>query len=247
MRENILKEGRPPGWSQPKLPSFLETMWANTIATFANKREAYRLCRIDDLMFEIATDWKGVAPTIENMAPLMMFFRAHSALRAACGLGMGGMTIEGMAVLRLSLEFAGYACLLKENPGLAMVWWDRDIDDRSLKKARKEFTGGAVVRAVKNVDQRLGEIYEMLYDRTIQFGGHPNEKTVTQSIRLDITPVQTVIEQVYLQGDSHVLDHWIHTANQIGICVLKIFEHVHHECFEKLNVKARIETLAQGL
>jgi hypothetical protein len=244
---NILKEGRPPGWTQPKLPLFLETMWANTIATFANKIESHRLCRIDDLMFEIATDWKGVAPTIHNMAPLMMFFRAHSAFRAACGLGMDGMTVEGMAVLRLALEFAGYACLLNENPDLAMVWWDRDIDEKSLKEARKQFTGGMVAKAVAKVDPRLGEIYEMLYDRTIQFGGHPNEKTVTQSIRLDIKPEQTVIEQVYLQGDGTILDHWIHTANQIGICVLKIFEHVHHQRFEKLNVKSRIETLAKGL
>jgi hypothetical protein len=146
---NILKEGRPPGWSEPKLPPFLETMWGNTVATFAKKTEAHRLCRIDDLMFEIATDWKGEAPTIASMVPLMMFFRAHSAFRAACGLGMGGMTVEGMAVLRLSLEFASYACLLNENPDLAMVWWDRDVDEKSLKEARREFTGGAVVRAVK--------------------------------------------------------------------------------------------------
>lgn len=244
---NILKEGRPPGWTQPQLPSFLETTWANTVATFANKKESHRLCRIDDLMFEIATDWKGISPTVENMAPLMMFFRAHSAFRAACCLGMGGMTVEGMAVLRLALEFAGYACLLKENPGLATVWWDRDVDEKSLQEARKEFTGGAVVRAVKKVDQRLGEIYETLYDLTIQFGGHPNEKTVTQSLKLNITPGETRLDQIYLQGDGTILDHWIITGNRIGICVLKIFEHVHHERFKKLNVKARIDALAEGL
>jgi hypothetical protein len=36
-------------------------------------------------------------------------------------------------------------------------------------------------------------------------------------------------------------------ANRIGICVLKVFEHVHHERFEKLNVKARIDALSQSL
>jgi hypothetical protein len=87
----------------------------------------------------------------------------------------------------------------------------------------------------------------MLYDRTIQYGGHPNEKTVTQNLRLGIAPEQTDIEQMYLQGNSDILDHWIYTANQIGICVLRIFEHVHHERFKKLNVKARTEPLAQGL
>jgi len=244
---NILKEGRPPGWAKPQLPTFLETMWANTVATFANKSEAHRLCRIDDLMYEIATDWKGVSPSVENMAPLMMFFRAHAAFRAACGLGMGGMTVEGMAVLRLSLEFAGYACYLKIEPQLAMVWWDRDIDAKTLKKVRNEFTGGAVARAVMKVDQRLSEMYKHLYDVTIQYGGHPNEKTITQSLKLDILEEQTVIEQVYLQGNSPVLDHWIRIANQIGICVLKIFEHVHRQRFATLNAKAKIETLSKGL
>jgi hypothetical protein len=128
-----------------------------------------------------------------------------------------------------------------------MVWWDRDLDEESLKKARREFTGGAIMRAVKKVDQRLGEIYEMLYDRTIQFGGHPNEKTVTQSLKLDIKPGETRIDQIYLQGDGSILDHWIRTANQIGICVLKIFEHVHHERFRKLNAKKRIEPLSHNL
>ena len=244
---NILKETRPPGWTKPQLPMFFETVWANTLATFANKPESHRLCRIDDVMFEIATDWKGIAPTVENMAPLMMFFRAHSAFRAGCSVGMGGMTVEGMAVLRLSLEFAGYACLLKESPSLAMVWWDRDVDEKTLKEARRQLTGSAVAKAVKKMDSRLGEIYEMLYDRTIQFGGHPNEKTVTQSLKMHNTPEETRIDQIYLQGDATILDHWIRTANQIGICVLKLFERVHHERFERLNVKARIATLSEGL
>jgi hypothetical protein len=244
---NILNQPRPPGWSQPKLPSFLEILWANTIGTFANKLEAHRLCRIDDLMSDIASDWKSAAPTIEDIGPLVMFFRAHSAFRGACGLGMGGMTVEGMAVLRLSLEFAGCACLLNEKPALTPVWWDRDVDQKSRKRARKEFTAGAIIRAVKRLDQSLGEIYEMLYDLTIQFGAHPNEKTVTQSLHLDEAPTQTILEQVYLQADGLVLDHWIRTSNQIGSCVLKVFEHLHHERFKNLNVRSRIETLAQGL
>jgi hypothetical protein len=240
-----LNQPRPSGWGKRKLTSFFETMWSNIIGTFANKNEAHRLCRIDDLMFEIASGWKGPAP--KDIGTVMMFFRAHSAFRAACGLGMAGMTVEGMSVLRLSLEFAAYACLLNENAALGQIWWDRDVDEKSLRKARKVFTAAAIIRAVKKVDQRLGEIYEQLYKRTIQFGGHPNEKAVTQSLRLDIGEAQTIVEQVYLQGDGLVIDHWIRTSNQIGICVLKVFEHLHHERFAKLNVRSKIETLAEGL
>ena len=243
----ILKPGRPPGWDEPRLPSFLESMWANVVATFANKKESHRLCRIDDLMFEIARDWKGRSPTARTIVPLMMYFRAHSAFRAAAGLGMGGATVEEMAVLRLALEFAGYACLVNQDPSLADVWWDRDVDKAKEKEARGKFTHSAVVRSVKAVDATLGGIYETLYDQLIQFGGHPNEKTISGSLKLDVTPEQTLLSQVYLQGDGHHLDHSIHTANQIGICILKIFEKVHPARFEALKAGPRIDALAKGL
>lgn len=83
---DILKPGRPPGWEQPKLTAYFETLWANTVATFAHKNESHRLCRIDDLMFEIASGWKGKSPTAESIVPLMMFFRSHSSFRAAAAL-----------------------------------------------------------------------------------------------------------------------------------------------------------------
>ena len=53
-QQDILKRPRPDGWSKPKLAMFFEHMWGNTLATFDNKEEAHRLCRIDDLMDEIA-------------------------------------------------------------------------------------------------------------------------------------------------------------------------------------------------
>src|SRR5262245_43019577 len=134
-----------------------------------------------------------------------------------------------------------------DSPELAVVWWDRDVDGDSLKKARKQFTGGRVVNAIKKVEPQLGEIYATLYERTIQYGGHPNEKTVSQSLRLDTKPGRVAIDQLYLQGDGLILDHWIRSANQIGICVMKIFDHVHRERFEGLGVRSRMDALAEGL
>jgi hypothetical protein len=123
---NILKEGRPPGWDKPQFTTYFETMWANTVATFARKPEAHRLCRIDDLMLEVASGWSGGSPTAQTIVPLLMFFRAHSAFRAACALGMSGAVVEGMANLRQSLEFAGYAAVVHNDLALASIWWDRD-------------------------------------------------------------------------------------------------------------------------
>ena len=88
--------------------------------------------------------------------------------------------------------------------------------------------------------------YNALYDRVIQFGAHPNEKSISGSMKLDVTDAQTLLQQVYLQGDGHQLDHWILTANQVGVCALKIFEKVHAKRFSDLGVGPKIDALAAG-
>jgi hypothetical protein len=243
----VLKPDRPPGWDRIGLLQFLEDLWSNSVATFANKPEARRLCSIDDLMVEIGEDWKGGSPTVETLVPLMMFFRAHSAFRSSAALGMGGATAEGMAVLRLSLEFAGYAALVGQKPNLAMLWFDRDVDETKSRDVRRSFTHGAIREALISYDSSLGSVYHHLYERLIQFGAHPNEKAVTANLALDVQKEQARVDQVYLQGDGIQLDHWLRTANQVGICILKAFGFVHLARYELLKVVDRISAIAQGL
>jgi hypothetical protein len=83
------------------MTEYFERVWSNTVATFARKEESHHLFRIDDLMFEITNGWTGGSPTAQSIAPLLMYFRAHAAFRAACAIGMGGATVEGMGVLRI--------------------------------------------------------------------------------------------------------------------------------------------------
>lgn len=238
---------RPPGWDQPNLTGHLEILWANSVATFANKQEAHRLCRIDDLLFEVASDWRGSSPSVDTIVPLMMFFRAHSAFRSAAALGFGGATVEGLAVLRLCLEYAGYAALIAADPSLSQAWFDRDVDTAGKAAVRKAFTHGAIRAAIEKADPKLSAVYGELYERLIQWGAHPNEKSVTANLQMDKQPQQTLLNQVYLQGDGIALDHWLRTANQIGIAVLKIFAIVHAPRFGALKLEPRIQELSGGL
>ena len=160
---------------------------------------------------------------------------------------MGGAVVEGMAGLRQCLEFAGYASLVNDDKAFAQIWWDRDQNDESEKKVRRAFTHGAVQSAIRKSDARLAKIYDDLYDRVIKFGGHPNEKSVSGSLKLNVQKAETVLVQIYLQGEGSQLDHWIHTANQVGICVLKVFEHIHTPRFADLGMSARIDALAKDL
>lgn len=243
----VLPLNRPPGWEKPKLTGYLESLWANSVAVFANKAEAHRICRIDDVMAEISENWKVVSPTVDNIVPLMMFFRSHSAFRSAAALGFGGALVEGMAVLRLSLEFAGYATLIADDPTLARPWFDRDTDKKAKQRVRDEFHGGRIKAALTKLDPKVSAAYSELYERLIQFGAHPNEKSITANLTIEEGAGTTKLNQVYLQGDGIALDHWLRTASQLGICTLRIFERIHHTRFAELKVSPGIAELAQGL
>lgn len=245
--EPPLKTNRPPGWDKPELTAHFERLWSNTVATFARKLESHRLCRIDEVIYEITIGWSGNSPTAQSIVPLLMFFRAHSSFRAACALGMGGATVEGIAVLRQGVEFAGYATLVHDDPSLANLWWDRDQTPDDEKKVRRAFTHGTIRAAIEKMDAALSGAYKSLYDRLIQFGAHPNEKSISGNLKLEHSASQTQLLQVYLQGDGHQLDHWIHTANQVGILILKIFEKIHVKQFSDLGVGPKIDQLADSL
>lgn len=242
----VLPLNRPPGWEKPKLTGYLESLWANSVAVFANKPEAHRICRIDDVMAEISENWKVVSPTVDNM-PLMMFFRSHSAFRSAAAQGFGGAPVEAMAVLRLSLEFAGYAALIANDPTLSLPWFNRDTDKKAKQRVRDEFQGGKIKAALTKLDPKVSAAYGELYERLIQFGAHPNEKSVTSNLTIEEGVGKTTLNQVYLQGDGKGLDHWLRTASQLGICALKIFERIHQTRFAELKVSPRVAELTQGL
>jgi hypothetical protein len=177
----------------------------------------------------------------------MMFFRAHSAFRSAAALGFGGATVEGVAVLRLCLEYAGYAALIAGDLSLARARFDRDTDAAGKAAVRKTFTHGAIRAAIEKADPKLSAVYGELYERLIQFGAHPNEKSITANLKIDSDAERTLLNQIYLQGDGTALDHWLRTANQVGICALKIFEIVHAARFAELKIGPRIQQLAEGL
>ena len=187
-------------WEKPNITGYFEALWGNAVATFARKQESHWLCRIDDVIFKMGSSWKGGVPTARSIVPLMLYFRSHSAFRGAAALGMGGAHVEGYANLRQCLEFAGYAAQVFDDPALADIWWDRDQDEESEKKVRRTFTHGAVRTAIEKHDAKLAGVYELLYDRIIQFGGHPNEKSVTANLKLDFQKDETVLLQIYLKG-----------------------------------------------
>ncbi len=225
----------PTGWGEDELTKFLEHTRQNQRATFANKRDAMaKLVNIDAQFAKVTKGWLN--PPSEIAA--MLFLRCVGAYRTACGLAMSGQAAETYVQCRSVLEYASYAVHINRNPQLGKVWLDRHEDEASLTTSRRAFQHTTVSKSVKAANQHAAARFEMIYQRTIDFGGHPNERAVTSNLTMTEQPDRREVLAILLHRDGVQLDAALKTTAQCGMIALELFETIYGPKFELLGIKA---------
>jgi hypothetical protein len=234
----------PPGWGNDELSKFLQRTHDNHYAIFATKRVWYeKLSAVNDLFFKVAIN---IINPPEPVATALSY-RSHSAFLAACECAMAGQIVESMVLDRSCLENAAYALHIHSHAGLDVLWLNRNQSDAEMKAMKKEFTNGKLRETIGNCDNRLLNIFDHLYERSIDFGGHPNQRGVAGSVKLERDEERSLFVQTYLHGDGLPLDHALKTTAQAGICALRISQFMMKAKFELLGIRASIEQVQQGL
>jgi hypothetical protein len=234
----------PPGWGTDELSKFWDAARSNQFGTFVKKRPIYeRLVAIDGAFTEVSKRWTN--PQSELAA--MLFLRCHSAYRTAAGHAAAGQAVESYVMDRAMLEAAAYALHIFREPALGMVWLNRHQGQASREAARSAFSHRKVHATVAATNQHAGERFEMLYQRTIDFGGHPNERSVTGNMSMVEEADRRVMLAIFLHGDGPPLDMALKTTAQCGVCSLEILQGVFNSLFELLGVNAAILELRRGL
>jgi hypothetical protein len=234
----------PPGWGVDDLSKFWETARSNQFGTFVNKRRIYdRLVAIDRAFVEVSKKWTN--PQSELAA--MLFLRCHSAFRAATGHAAAGQAVKSYIMSRAELEFAAYALHIYRNSDLGMVWLNRHQDEASMQAARNAFSHRKIQATITAANRHAGARFEELYQRTIDFGGHPNERSVTGNISMLEEPERRVMLAIFLHGDGPALNMALKTSAQCGICSLEILQGVFNALFELLGINAAMIELRKGL
>lgn len=167
----------------------------------------------------------------------LLLARAHSAYRVATACTFSGQVAEVHSLFRLMLEQGGYAILISRNSELADVWLKRDADPA---RVRKEFTAGKIKEILAASDIKLKDLFQGLYESTIQFGAHPNEMSVTGSIRIERQDDQEFLKIIYLHRDGVALMHSLQYMQTVGLCVLSIFKLIFPELFDDSGVSSAV-------
>lgn len=233
----------PNGWGNDELTKYLNDCRGNQFATFQQKQEYKRLERLDSCFRRIFNNALNVRPSF----PMQFLLRSHSAFLCACAAAMAGQTVESSVLLRLSIESASYGFYANSTALRAKCWQDRAIDLISKKKFRNEFTAGNIKKYITEIAPKIAEIYEEIYDRTIDYGAHPNEQSFILNTFVSEDNDLTNIGQVYLQADGVQLDFAMKTTSQVGMLVLTLYQLIYPERWMLLGIKEELVELRRGL
>ncbi|MGN8152714.1 hypothetical protein ACTJK5_10605 [Agrobacterium sp. 22094] len=237
------KQGRAPeNWSDDTLTSYLEDYRNNQFATFVGKKaEVSDIIAIDGILRRLLEGARDPKPFV----PMTFLLRAHSAYRAAAGAVMAGQLYEAQACLRLCLEHAGYGHYIGGDVDLWERWMRRHDSDDHRKAVRREFTAANVEKKLQAADASVAKAYEILYERLIDFGAHPNEKGFSMSSNIRRENGDIHIEAVYLHGDGMQLNLALKTTAQVGICVLRIGRILYPQRFKDLGLDVELDGIRQ--
>jgi hypothetical protein len=133
------------------------------------------------------------------------------------------------------LENPGYASPIRRDPSLAIVRLDRHRDEAGMKASKKAFQHVAVTASVVAANRHAGKRFEDLYQRTIDQGGHPNERSVTSTR----TPARECRPSCFTGTASH--------STWRGIVSLELLQVLYNAEFELLGINAAMLDLRKDL
>ena len=234
----------PPNWGHDEISKLIDIARVNEYATFANfKGEVNRLVDID-LSYRKVID--GLNHAKDWFAGFFVL-RAHSNFFAGCRLCWSGQIPECYAILRSSLENALYGLYLARNPNSRETWLRRHDSDADKRKVKDEFKIRTMLDLAKSIDRAEGKVAELLYERTIDYGAHPNERALMQMLQINEKAENVEFKIVYLEGNSDQLKLALKTTAQVGVCALSLFRSVYRERFDILGVTGALDHIKKGL
>jgi hypothetical protein len=219
---------------------FFELVVSNQKANIANHRTWYELIRRVNVCLSTA------GQNMINPKPVMcavLFLRCQYAYKSAAGMALAGQVVESFVMMRSCLEYAGYALAIFNNPALEAVFASRHVSPGDMQAQKQAFRIGEVKKVIDTFDKRLAELFATFYDRTIDFGGHPNPHATFSTMQMVPDSVDKSFMTYAVVTDATTLQHAMKSVAQVGLTALYIFQHIFKSKFELLGIRAEMDRL----
>ncbi|WP_145129341.1 hypothetical protein [Pseudomonas sp. URMO17WK12:I11] len=108
----------------------------------------------------------------------MLLLNSYTMLAGAVREALSGHIVCTYPIARTALESACYGFLIRSDNDMASIWMNRHKDKDSLKRCRQMFTVSNAVAALKPVSSEMADYVQGNYDASIDFGAHPNQRSI---------------------------------------------------------------------
>lgn len=237
----------PADWTQDVLSYFLGAAQNNQLAAFVKERPSFdRLARVDaifDTLAEGLREWTAKDPG-HAMAYVFFLVRSHGAYRAACGLTAAGQTQDAILVLRGTLEAALYAFFFAKRPAMLEGWLNRQAGHEAKKWVRRELTMTVLWGELDTADPTFCQEAKDLYERTIDYGAHPNVYAVLSGGTVEDTSEDTSLSaqiEYFHTGESFHFKFAVLNCIQIGLASLNLLRLGEPEKFDSFGLLERLK------
>ncbi|RJP64552.1 MAG: hypothetical protein C4539_14345, partial [Ignavibacteriales bacterium] len=176
MTENV-----PRGWGDDPLSGFIELARRNTFASYSRLHVLYKLLSDIDKAYKTLTD--NLINTPDWYAAWFLL-GTHSSYLGGARLSLSGQTTEAFRVLRGCIENALYGFHVSRNHESFRTWLNRHNNEVSMRAVKNEFRITCLFDELESIDKKLHRISKDLYDRTIDFGAHPNERAFSSNMKI---------------------------------------------------------------
>jgi hypothetical protein len=229
------------------LDRFLDVIYNNQRANRARFSDQYQIIqRVDHCFVTAGKHLSYQKPVL--VGPL--FLRSQYAYKTAAGMSLAGQVAESFVMARSCLEYAGYALAIFADPGLEgapsreELFVNRNIDGESLKAQKAEFQMSKIRGMITNFDEKLAANFKLLYDRSIDYGGHPNPYGLLTGVKMETKDEElTAITTLALTDDPLITIFAMKNVAQVGLTSLCIFQHICKAKFELLGIRTEMDAL----
>jgi hypothetical protein len=243
-------EEKPKGWGTDNLSDFVSKAQHNIYASFNNTepKKAYELLSDVNDAFNLMSINLHYPSGQEYILPGMLFIRSHSNYLGALRMSLAGQLPESFMLMRGCLETSLYGLHMFVNPSDAEIWINRHDSVKSLAKVKSTFTIRNVLETLKTKDRSLEESIGKLYDTTIDFGGHPNERAILSMMEFKTRDNHDkLFMQNYLTHSTPVYFNCLKSNAEIGVGALLIFQLVFRERFDILGISEKLERFKEKI
>lgn len=235
---------RPVGWGNNSFSEFMIAAEENGYATFQKEKAYYDKLSTCHNIFNKAIDSMHNS---EYWFELLFFIKAHSAFMAASRLGLATQVTEASPIIRSIIENSLYGYFLHKHPEYHEIWLKRHESEAAKKEVKKVFNIRTMIDELKSSDAKLGEIAETLYEQSIDYGAHPNERGLTAALKYTKSEESIRYDVVHLTNDPVPIRFCLKFIAQSAILSLKILQLILPERLRIVNIDLEIDRISKDL